>query len=583
MVTCFWRVGVVLAVLTSLSSLAGSVRPNVIVVITDDQGYGDIGAHGNPVILTPNLDKMHSESVRLTNYHVDPTCAPTRSALMTSHYSQYNGTWHTIMGRSLLRADETVMPQIFLKNGYVTHMSGKWHLGDNYPYRPWDRGFSSTCVHGGGGVGQTPDAWGNDYNDDRYWVNGALKKFEGYCTDVFFREALKFIEKNKKKPFFCYIATNAPHSPFTVADEYKALYAGKKVPNAAFWGMISNIDENLGVLREKLKEWELEENTILIFTTDNGTAAGAGPNGFNAGMRGTKGSSYDGGHRVPFFMHWPAGKLTGGRDVSRLTAHVDILPTLMKICGLKASEDLTKTFAGLDLTPILRGGTEWPDRVLFVESQRILHPEKWRNCSVMSERWRLINGVELYDAGEDPGQSRDVAGDHPEVVERLRGEYERWWTKMGERRDMVSRIVVGHDADNPARLTSHDWFSQDSTRVWNQGQIRGAGRNGISGNGSWNITVEQAGDYSISLRRWPIDIDRPITGLAEDGKKSVAIAADQARLKIGTFDQTKPVTPTDSVVTFTVALEKGDTELTTWFMDGDKKGRGAFFVYVERL
>ncbi len=210
-------------------------RPNIILVMTDDQGYGDLGCHGNKIIKTPNLDKFYKQSVRLTNFHVDPTCSPTRSALMTGQYSARVGVWHTIMGRSLLRQGELTIADILRAAGYATGIFGKWHLGDNYPCRPQDRGFEEVFIHGGGGVGQTPDYWGNNYFDDTYWHNGKTKKVKGYCTDIWFDAAMKFMTKNKKRPFFCYIPTNAAHGPYIVGEKYRNMYAGKKgVPNANF-------------------------------------------------------------------------------------------------------------------------------------------------------------------------------------------------------------------------------------------------------------------------------------------------------------------------------------------------------------
>jgi arylsulfatase A-like enzyme len=295
-------------------SRASERPPNVVLVLTDDQGYGDLACLGNPILRTRNLDALYGQSVRLTDFHVSPTCSPTRAALMTGRYNNRTGVWHTVMGRSLLRRDEVTMADLFAAAGYRTGIFGKWHLGDNYPFRPQDRGFQEVLCHGGGGIGQTPDFWGNDYFDDTYWHNGVLEKSTGYCTDVWFDAALRFIESNRHRPFFAYVATNAPHSPYRVAEKYSRLYAGQTVPNAGFYGMITNIDENVGRLMRTLQRLGLEENTILIFMTDNGTAAGMqGGKGFNAGMRGTKGSEYDGGHRVPCFLHWPAGDLGEAR------------------------------------------------------------------------------------------------------------------------------------------------------------------------------------------------------------------------------------------------------------------------------
>ena len=336
-------------------------RPNVVFVLTDDQGYGDLSCHGNPIVKTPHIDALYSDSVRLTDYHVGPTCAPTRAGLLTGHYANSTGVWRTSGGRSLLRADEVSMADHFRRNGYATGIFGKWHLGDNAPYRPQDRGFETVVVHGGGGVGQTPDFWGNSYFDDSYWDGQHFRKYEGYCTDVWFQQALEFIERNRNKPFFCYIPTNAPHAPFLVdpthSDPYLPLTPHQD--RAKFYGMLAKIDENVGNLRFQLRELELEEDTIFVFMTDNGSAGGLDvdedqfvTSGFNAGMRGKKGSAYDGGHRVPFFMHWPGGGLDTGRDVDRLTANIDILPTLIEVCGLDSSG--ASEFDGRSLVPLLQ-------------------------------------------------------------------------------------------------------------------------------------------------------------------------------------------------------------------------------------
>jgi len=543
-------------------------RPNVILIITDDQGYGDLRCHGNPIINTPNMDRLHGQSVRLTNYHSDPLCSPTRAALMTGRYSARVGVWCTIRGRSLLRADEVTMANVFAQNGYRTGIFGKWHLGDNYPFRPQDRGFQECVVHGGGGVGQTPDFWGNDYFDDTYWHNGVPQKYTGYCTDVFFAEALKFIEANKDRPFFVYIPTNAPHGPYNVEDRYADPYRRQGVPEqrARFYGMITNIDENLGKLLARLKEWGLEENTIVIFTTDNGTAAGFdGRSGYNAGMRARKGTPYDGGHRVPCFIRWP-GRLPAGRDVAQLCAHFDLLPTLIDLCGLNPPEGVK--FDGKSLVPLLEGKeAQWPERTLVVQRQQIEHPAKWQASAVMTERWRLVNGEELYDIKADPGQQHDLAQAHPDVVAQLRQAYEQWWADVSQRFDEYCCIVIGSEQENPSRLTGHDWHDCPAV-PWSQGHIR---RANMYTNGFWAVEVARAGRYEIALRRWPREEDSPID-------------ATRARLKIQDVDETKPVPEGAREVTFTVRLKPGQTRLQTWLIDDEKgKSRGAYFVYVKYL
>ncbi|MEM6507734.1 MAG: arylsulfatase, partial [Planctomycetota bacterium] len=437
-------------------------RPNVILIITDDQGYGDVGAHGNTILKTPNLDVLHSQSIRLTDYHTDPTCSPTRAALMTGRYSTRVGVWHTINGRSMLPSEELTLAEVFKANGYKTGMFGKWHLGDNAPMRPMDQGFEHVVWHKGGGVGQGPDYFGNDYFDDTYEVNGVKTEFEGYCTDIWFSETMKFIDKakEKNKPFFAYLSTNAPHGPFIVADKYSDPYEKLGVPttNAKFYGMIANIDENLGKLRHFLDERGLTENTLLIYTTDNGTARGVFQNkqkksikGFNAGMRAQKGSMYDGGHRVPFFMHWPKGGMTGGKDIDALVAHIDVLPTIGDMLQLEFP-GVVKPLDGLSLKRLIEGDKDaLPDRTIFTATQRQFVPPKWERSVAMRGKWRLVDGKALYNIKLDPGQQNDMAGEHAGLVQLMRRDYEAWWEEMRPSFEKIARYDLG-GAENPTTL-----------------------------------------------------------------------------------------------------------------------------------
>ena len=552
-------------------------RPNVVLLMTDDQGYGDLRCLGNTMIETPNLDRLHGQSVRLTDFHVDPTCSPTRSALMTGRYSSRTGVWHTIMGRSILRRDEVTMADAFAANGYRTGIFGKWHLGDNYPYRPQDRGFQASLVIRGGGDGQTPDYWGNDYFDDVFVRDGARQTQQGYCTDVFFRAARDFIAANAKedRPFFCYIPTNAPHSPYNVAEKYSKPYRDKGVPEpmANFYGMITNIDENVGALLADIDRLGLADDTIFIFLTDNGSAAGtARPGrargtdrgawtGFDAGMRGAKGSEYEGGHRVPIFFRWP-GKLPAGRDVDTLTAHVDVLPTLVELCGLDRPNQAA--LDGRSLVGPLTGKGTIPDRTLFVHSQRIEHPEKWRKSAVMTERWRLVNGEELYDIQADPGQEHDIASQHPDAVQALRRSYDGWWQGLSSRFDEYCRIVVGSDHENPTHLCCHDWHGEPAPSSQDQVEER------VVANGFWALDVDHDGPYDITLRERPYEARFPIE-------------AATARLRIGDSEQSKPVPNGASGVTFRAHLKPGPAQLETWLDGTDGKTRGAYYVEIRRL
>lgn len=556
-----------------LAQSAKQQRPNVVVVITDDQGYGDLGVHGNEMIKTPNLDALARESVCLTDYHVDPTCSPTRSALMSGRYSTRTGVWHTIMGRSLMAGSEETIAEVFAKNGYKTGMFGKWHLGDNAPCRPQDQGFQRVVWHHGGGVGQGPDYWGNDYFDDTYEEDGAWRQFEGYCTDVWFQKAKEFMAQKDGRPFFVYLSTNAPHGPYLVDEKYSKPYEQAGVPKtmAKFYGMITNIDENVGRLRSMLRESGRASNTVFIFTTDNGTAAGNQKRakergswaGFNAGMRGKKGSEYDGGHRVPFFVHWPDGGIVGGRKINELSAHVDVLPTLAELCSLEKRP--AAQLDGASFAKALRGAGAAPkDRTLFVHSQRIEHPRMWRKCAVMTARWRLVNGKQLFDIVADPSQKKDVAAQHEDVVAQLRAGYEAWWQSLTPVFDEYVRIEVG-SVENPVSLMSHDWHTNNKGTPWHQNHVR----SGYIGNGPWAIDVKKAGRYEVTLRRWPQHLQR-------------AMGAVHAAIKVGEVTAAKDVKPDAASAAFVVTLPAGPAMLRTT-LRRDGKEHGAYFASVRAL
>ena len=569
-------------------------KPNVILVITDDQGYGDLGCTGNPWIQTPHIDAFHDEAVCLKDFHVSPLCTPTRGALMSGKRPIRNGAWATTWGRSMLRKSEVTMANVFSDNGYKTGMFGKWHLGDNYPYRPQDRGFQHVVAHRGGGVGQTPDFWGNNYFNDTYFHNGKLVAHEGYCTDIWFEEAIKFIKANRDQPFFAYIATNAPHSPYLVSKSYREPYEqNPDIPKPAFYGMITNIDENFGALDAKLKEMDIADNTILIFMTDNGSSAGAclGENGlatqgYNAGMRGMKASYYDGGHRVPFFIRWPNGNLQGNRDLGEMALHLDLLPTFIDLCGLEAPD--AGRFDGLSIADYLTGKVEaLPERTQFLQyRQNTTPPEKWTNA-VMTKRWRLVCGKELYDIKADPGQQNDVAKQYPEVVAQLRAQHEEWWAEVSPGLNEYCPISLGNDNENPIRLDALDVMGDVA---WHQTHIVLAQKS----TGRWTVDVEKPGKYTFSFRRWPKELDLPIDApvspedandhiYAPGDGKCTTIEPVQARLSIFDGEWTAKVEPGMHAVTFTVNLTRtGVTQLDAWFLDEAGEESGAYYVYIER-
>ena len=573
--------GILISGILSTLSLLGQ-RPNVVIVITDDQGYGDLGCTGNPIIKTPAIDQLANESVWLTDYHVAPTCSPTRAALMSGHWTNRTGAWHTIMGRSMLREDEGTLGDFFKGAGYQTGMFGKWHLGDNFPYRPEDRGFNEVYRHGGGGVGQTPDVWDNSYFDGGYFHNGEIVPAKGFCTDVFFEQANRFITKCAKRrlPFLAYVSTNAPHGPFHCPQKYMDLYEGQSPTIQAFYGMITNIDENVGKTRKLLKDLGVYEDTIFIFTTDNGTARGRTV--FNAGMRGQKGSEYDGGHRVPLFLHWPRADMAEERKIDVLCHAVDLAPTLLDLIG--AQKPKGYQFDGISIKPVLGGKkpASWPNRMLVTDSQRVRDPIKWKQSSVMSQGWRLVNGKELYHIDSDPGQENNLAGKHPERVTEMRAFYDEWWAELEPTFARTTELYVGHPNHPIVSLTSHDWI-QEAYPPWNQGQNRNKlpvhpRKKDLKHDGHWAIKVVQAGTYEVEVRRWPVESGKKINEVLPAGENvpgadkafrshpGLGIEASAATLRVNGEDlETLPVESSTESVTFKVRLPAGKHKLSPFF------------------
>lgn len=566
-------------------------KPNFIIVITDDQGIGDLACMGNPYIKTPNLDKFYADGVRFTNYHVSTTCAPSRGSLMTGRHTNRINTYHTITGRSLLFEDEVTLPQVLAQNGYTNGMFGKWHLGDNYPFRPEDRGFNEVVRIGGGGIAQGPDYWGNDYFDDTYWHNGKTEKYKGYCTDVFFSEALKFIETNKNHPFFCYISTNAPHGPLNLPKEYLDKYKdNKNLPEQVqrFYGMITNIDDNFKALVEKLEALHLTDNTILIFTTDNGTATGH--LAYGGGLRGQKGSEYEGGHRVPLFIRWPNGELTGGKDIDNLVTHYDLLPSFVDLLELNFNP--VKPLDGTSLKPLLYNtGQKWPNRTLYMDTQRLQNLVKYKNYAVMDDNWRLINGNELYDMRVDKSQTKNVIGEHPEVAEKLSAGYEKWWQSfMDEGVDQrYAYIKVGSLHENPTRISAHDMLTGKFGMIWHQ---YGAA-NASQATGRWKIEFVEDGEYKISLRRFPREsglainetfpAQEKIIELQQTMPASVKSDFDQAYIYVANLEKTATIAPGEKEVSFMKKNSAGKYDMEAQLIDKDGRVYPSYYVYIEKL
>lgn len=458
-------------------------RPNVIVLITDDQGYGDLSIHGNPHLKTPALDSIAENGAQFTQFHASPVCSPTRASLLTGRYNYRTGVVDTYLGRSMMRTTEVTLPQVLAASGYATGIFGKWHLGDNYPLRAMDRGFREALTHKGGGLAQPSGPPGEGYFDPVLQFNGAERQTRGYCTDLFFDGALEFIERHRKQPFFAYVSTNAPHTPLQVDPKWTEPFTrmGLDDTTARIYGMVANLDHNAGRLLAKLRQLALERDTILVFLSDNGPQQKR----YNGGMRGLKGSVYQGGIRVPCFLSWP-GRVPPGTKADRIAAHIDLFPTLLEACGVPLPPG--RQIDGRSLLPLVTGGPQnWPERRLFFQWHRGDAPEPFRNSAVRTQQWKLIDGRELYDLTQDPSESNDLAPSLPQVVDELRRSYSEWFEDVGRAGYAPPRIQLGTKHENPVMLTRQDW--RGPRAGWDADSL-----------GYYEVESTQRGPYEITLR-----------------------------------------------------------------------------------
>ena len=616
-----------LAAATTLAEPTGTNRPNVIIIITDDQGYGDMGAHGHPFLKTPNMDKLHAESVRFTDFHVAPMCSPTRGQLMTGVDAMKNGSTAVCQGRSMVREEIPMLPKYFADEGYATGIFGKWHLGDSYPHRPQDRGFQEVLSFRAWGLPSQASNWKNiypppgSYTDPVLEHNGVDTPYQGFSGDIWFTEAMKFMEKCKQenKPFFVYLPDNLAHAPDFVPEKYSKPYAdmgtwkgadGKeiKIP-AEYYGQIANIDENMGRLEEFLTKSGLKENTIVIFLSDNGTRSTEAMQIYNAGMLGHKTEMWEGGHRVHCFFRWPQSGIKTGRDVTELTEVQDIAPTLLDLCGIKPLYPMN----GVSWSGLLRGAA-WPyaDRKLAIQYR--VSGKPWDNAVALFEKWRLLEGVDkdapkgtgtlLYNVNTDPSQNKNVAAENSEVLGAMNTAYDGWHKVSFEEFQKPRYIHLGHPGIPEVILYASDWQGDYCDNIPNltNGKAKGV----------WDIVVETPGEYRIELSRWPFEAGKALTegflGPAPDPKsvelrpeqdtapsqpKTAAVKGSQgglgalpiakAQLLIQDYNQTIGTKTEDKTAGFDVPLKEGKTTLTPNFLD--EKGAvlcGAMYVKVTK-
>jgi arylsulfatase A-like enzyme len=575
-----------LAALVLLASCQSETAPpNIVVVMTDDQGYGDFGFMGNPVIQTPEIDKMASRSASMERFYVSPVCAPTRASLVTGRYNYRTRAIDTYLGRAMMEPEETTIAELLSGAGYATGIFGKWHLGDSYPLRPQDQGFQEVLVHRGGGIGQPSDPPGGEgkYTDPILFHNGEQKQMEGYCTDIYFDAAMRFLETNQQagQPAFVYLPTNAPHGPFDdVPDELYQMYSKMDLRptlagelsdeqyeklhdrTARTLAMITNVDQNMGRLFAHLERIGAYENTLVIFLVDNG------PNGprYVGDLRGQKTETLQGGIRSPFLAHWPA-RLAAGQTSDRIAAHIDILPTVLEAAGVDKPAELH--LDGRSLLPLLEGRqVDWPDRTIVIQSHRGDVPSAYRNFAAVTQDWAIRQGrfggneqgdpagIELYHLAEDPGERTNLAAERTDKLAELREAYDAWFEDVSSTRPdnyAPPRIHIGTPHENPVVLTRQDWRQQSDGDGWAPGAV-----------GNWVLHVAAAGSYEIRC-----------TFNSSDEPETLTV-------KVAGSEQTASIEAGATEHTFAAAeLSAGDTTLDAALTKG-RTTRGGHHVYVTR-
>lgn len=555
-------------------------RPNVILIITDDQGYGDLGITGNPHVLTPVMDKLASESIRLNQFYVSPVCAPTRASLMTGRYSLRTGVRDTYNGGAIMATEEVTIAEMLKKVGYQTGMFGKWHLGDNYPFRPGDQGFDESLIHLAGGMGQPGDfttffKGDSSYFDPVLWYNGEQKAYEGYCSDIFTEEAIGFIEDHHQSPFFCYLSFNAPHTPLQVPGKYYDRYKDMD-PSSGFgkdsrpfmemsekdkedarkvYAMVSNIDDNVGKILKKLDELHIAENTLVIFMTDNGPQQRR----YNAGMRGLKGNVFKGGVRVPFFMRLP-NHLQGNKDIETTLAHIDVMPTIAAICQAELPSD--RIIDGKNFLPLIRGENDmdFDNRSLFFYWTR-RYPELYTNIALQKGPYKLVGNTdydaivedfELYHLGHDGHELNNIIQSNLTLATEMKSELDHLLSELTNSPHLThpQRIIIGSEHENPVYLNRNDAGGERG--IWTQEEVFGL----------WKVKITK-GTYDIRFKF--------IKPLELPGK--MILETNGALIQI----ENKEI-PTDIIELRSVSLPEMESDLIPHYVSG---GKSIFPLWME--
>ena len=557
---------------------AQNPQSNVLLILVDNQSYFELSCHGHAQLKTPKIDRFAGESVDFVNFHAPPFCSPSRGAMLTGRYALRSGIHKTIGGVSILHQQEATLANHLKGSGYMTAIFGKWHLGMNYHYHTMERGFDEVFVHGGGGIGQLEDYFGNRHADATWDHNGTMVKSKGFSSDVLFDRASKFIEEAREKPFFCFISTPATHTPYEVDPKAMRRIQARGVQasdaDLKLYSMIENIDENVGDLMDRLDTLGLRENTLVIFATDQGmNDRGAAEPRFD-GERPSYPVSYDEKHAVTCMMRYPP--LTKVGKCEALTGMIDVAPTILDLCSVTRPAALD----GRSLRSLLDGEKQWQDdRTLIVQCPRGRVRKKWDNAAVKTQQWRLIGGDLLYDMVADPGQRINVANKYPQIVSKMSSAYDAFWDSLPPASKLRSRHILGAVESLKTRLNGMDWYRGGAP--WHQLHLNRQRQNGV-----WVVTVARPGRYQFELRWYPREAP-------------TAIGAASASIRIGNDDSdayaTKDVDSEATKVIFELDLKAGDYDLESAFRLPPGAGRastadvgeagswGAYFAYVDYL
>ncbi|MEI6872582.1 MAG: sulfatase-like hydrolase/transferase, partial [Verrucomicrobiota bacterium] len=539
---------------------------------------------------------------------------------MTGVDAMKNGCTSVSQGRSMVREDIPMLSNYFADAGYATGLFGKWHMGDSYPYRPQDRGFQEVLMLRAWGLASLASHWknnfhpkgGNAYTDPVLEHNGVDTEYKGYSGDIWFSEAMKYMAECQKnnKPFFIYLPNNLAHVPDFVPEKYSAPYAkiGKwkgtdgedvRVP-ALYYGMIANIDENMGRLDEFLVKSGLKENTIIVYSSDNGSRSLEATKIWNVGMRGYKTELFDGGHRVPLFVRWPKSAIQHGHDVHELTEVQDLAPTLLDLCEVKPNK--CYRMSGISLVGLLKGEASLPTARNIAIQYRI-SCKPWNSAAALSDKWRL-KGASLYNVAKDPHQDEDVAAQFPEVFNGLNHFYDDWHKEAYAEFQKIRYIRLGNFSVPEVILYANDWQGDHCDTFDDMVAAK-------SKKGAWDVEIENSGDYQVELSRWPFEAGKTLNEnlhgeledpaniasqaeldkLAQERKPSNAkgglgsgLPIARAQLQLADANQTIETKPEDKVAAFRLHLEAGKTKLSANFLDKDGQLLcSAFYVKVTRL